>query len=133
LLRRNLSTTAALALLCAAALGGCGGSPDFVTDRDGTLQITLSEYRLQPENIRVRPGRLHIVARNRGQLTHNLEVQSLNRDPGEPPYSFGRTDTAHPGETVTRSLDLRPGKYRLVCTIANHDDLGQFGELQVVG
>ena len=124
---------AALALLAAAALGGCGGAPGFVTDRDGTLQIALDEYRLEPENIRVRAGRLHIVARNRGQLTHNLEVQSLNRDPGEPPYSFGRTDTAHPGEIVSRTLELRAGKYRLVCTIANHDDLGQYGELQVMG
>ena len=120
-------------MLSAAALAGCGGAPGFVTDRDGTLQIMLDEYRLEPENIRVRAGRLHIVARNRGQLTHNLEVQSLNRDPGEPPYSFGRTDTSHPGETVSRTLELRPGKYRLVCTIANHDDLGQYGELQVMG
>ena len=28
---------------------------------------------------------------------------------------------------------LKPGKYRLTCTIANHDDLGQYGELKVVG
>ncbi len=130
---RILRTPATFALLAAVALAGCGGTPGFVTDRDGTLQIMLDEYRLEPENIRVRAGRLHIVARNRGQLTHNLEVQSLNRDPGEPPYSFGRTDTAHPGETVSRTLELRAGKYRLVCTIANHDDLGQFGELQVMG
>ena len=28
---------------------------------------------------------------------------------------------------------LTPGTYRLVCTIANHDDLGQYGELVVEG
>ena len=27
---------------------------------------------------------------------------------------------------------LKPGKYRLTCTIGNHDDLGQYGELKVV-
>jgi hypothetical protein len=27
---------------------------------------------------------------------------------------------------------LEPGKYRLVCTIANHDNLGQYAELKVV-
>ena len=26
---------------------------------------------------------------------------------------------------------LQPGTYRLVCTIANHDDLGQYGTLKV--
>jgi hypothetical protein len=29
-------------------------------------------------------------------------------------------------------VQLEPGKYRLVCTIANHDNLGQYGELKVV-
>jgi hypothetical protein len=28
-------------------------------------------------------------------------------------------------------VTLAPGKYRLVCTIANHDNLGQYGELKV--
>jgi len=29
-------------------------------------------------------------------------------------------------------VTLKPGKYRLLCTIANHDNLGQYGELKVV-
>ncbi len=38
-----------------------------------------------------------------------------------------------PGEVERRDRrPSSPGKYRLVCTIANHDDLGQYGELQVV-
>jgi hypothetical protein len=28
-------------------------------------------------------------------------------------------------------VTLKPGKYRLVCTIANHDNLGQYAELKV--
>jgi hypothetical protein len=29
-------------------------------------------------------------------------------------------------------VTLKPGKYRIVCTIANHDNLGQYGELKVL-
>ena len=37
----------------------------------------------------------------------------------------------HPGERVETEFTIRPGTYRLVCTIANHDDLGQIGTLIV--
>jgi hypothetical protein len=33
---------------------------------------------------------------------------------------------------VRTAVTLKPGKYRLVCTIANHDNLGQYGELKVL-
>jgi uncharacterized cupredoxin-like copper-binding protein len=37
-----------------------------------------------------------------------------------------------PGQTAAPvKVTLAPGEYRLVCTIANHDDLGQFGTLTV--
>ena len=44
----------------------------------------------------------------------------------------GRTATMQPGQTGEPiKVTLAPGEYRLVCTIANHDDLGQYGELTV--
>jgi uncharacterized cupredoxin-like copper-binding protein len=43
------------------------------------------------------------------------------------------TRTLFSGETAETTVTLKPGKYRLVCTIANHDNLGQYGELKVVG
>ena len=37
-----------------------------------------------------------------------------------------------PGERAPPiKVTLLPGEYRLVCTIANHDDLGQYGSLKV--
>jgi uncharacterized cupredoxin-like copper-binding protein len=127
--------TFTLLALGAVAFAGCGEGPAYVADDDAALQLTLDEYRIQPENIRVRAGRVHLVARNAGRLTHNLVVQEFDPPPGEEPKEYARTDTAHPGETVSERHDLvlRPGKYRLVCSIANHDDLGQFGELKVTG
>jgi plastocyanin len=123
----------ALAVAAAALLAGCGGAGETVVDRDGTLRLTLDEYRIEPEQIEVRAGRVHIVARNRGVLTHNVAVQEYAESEEATPVVYGRTRTAHPGQTVTTDEDpnLEPGKYRLACTIANHENLGQFGILYV--
>lgn len=122
----------AFALVAVGALGFAGcGADEFVRDRDAVLRIDLDEYRLVPENIRVRAGEVKIVARNVGRLTHNVKVLSFDREEGEAYEDFGGTPTAQPGTTVRVALRLAPGKYRLACSIGNHDDLGQYGELQV--
>jgi uncharacterized cupredoxin-like copper-binding protein len=117
-----------------ALLAGCGGADPFVTDRDGVVRLELTDtegYRIIPENVRVREGRIRIVARNRGILTHNVRVTEIERDIGEEVTDYGTTETAQPGQVVGRTVTLGPGRYKLVCTIGNHDDLGQYGELRV--
>ena len=116
----------------AAVAAGCGGEPAAVTVPGTTLRVVLDEYRIRPQNVRMHAGRIHLVAVNEGRLTHNLAVQSITDDPTKV-LVYGRTDTAHPGQTVTERdpIVLEPGRYRLACTIANHDNLGQYGELKV--
>jgi uncharacterized cupredoxin-like copper-binding protein len=125
---------AAPLLLGALTLVGCGGGPSYTHVDGRVLKIDLDEYRLRPENLEVPAGRIRLEATNSGRLTHNLAVESFDREEGEEPTLYGRTDTLHPGEhgTEREPIVLKPGKYRLVCTIGNHDDLGQYGELKVV-
>jgi uncharacterized cupredoxin-like copper-binding protein len=136
-MRRSMSSSppsrgllAALAAAAIVALGGCGGS-GTVIDRDGELHLTLDEYRIVPDQIEVRAGRVHIVARDVGVLTHNVVVKSYADTEDANQAVYGRTATAHPGQTVTATVTLKPGKYRLACTISNHENLGQFGTLYV--
>jgi hypothetical protein len=122
------------AALSAAALAGCGGDDPVVADRDGVLRVELREYRVEPARLRVAAGPVGLVATNRGRLTHNAAIVTLP-DPGDPEEELGRTDTAFPGEVVRLRdgrVDLAPGRYRIVCTLQNHDNLGQYGELEVV-
>jgi plastocyanin len=128
---RCAHATAALALL-AVVLGGCGNDDVFRTDRP-IVRVTLDEYRIVPQNVVVKPGRLKFTVRNTGRLTHNLAVQIPKGPDGKPvDVTGGRTETMQPGETGEPiKVTLEPGEYRLVCTIANHDDLGQYGELTV--
>jgi len=127
---RSILLCAVLAVL-ALALGGCGGDDVFRTDRP-ILRLTLDEYRVVPQSIVVaKPGRMKFDVRNGGRLTHNLAIQ-VPEGPDGKPVEISRTATMQPGERAEPiKLTLAAGEYRLVCTIANHDDLGQFGTLEV--
>ena len=125
---------AILGLLGAAALvAGCGASaPEPVTDRDATLRLRLDEYRIQPGTIKVREGRVRIEASNEGRLTHNVKVEEAVDEEGVTPREFGGTETMQPGEAAPPvTIVLPAGRYRLACTIGNHQNLGQYAELQV--
>ena len=127
---RKILLPAVLAVL-ALALGGCGDDDVFRTDRP-ILRLTLDEYRVVPQSIDVvKPGRMKFDVRNSGRLTHNLAIQ-IPEGPDGKPVEISRTATMQPGERAEPiKVTLAPGEYRLVCTIANHDDLGQFGTLEV--
>ena len=115
-------------------LGGCGG--DEPVEIEGrTLRLRLDEYRIMPQDVRVDAGRLRIVATNVGRLTHNVKIVRQDEDDLEAPVDeIVGTRSTQPGESTSVTLEnLRPGEYRLACTIANHDDLGQYGTLVVTG
>lgn len=123
------AAAAALATV-ALVLGGCGGDDVFRSERP-ILRITLDEYRIVPQNTSVKPGRMKFVVRNAGRLTHNLVIQVPDGPDGRP-VLVNRVATMQPGQTAEPiKVTLSPGEYRLVCTIANYDDLGQFGTLKV--
>ncbi|HEY8638174.1 MAG TPA: hypothetical protein VIL64_02945 [Solirubrobacteraceae bacterium] len=126
--RRLKIASAVLAVV--ASLAGCGGNGKLVASF--TLDLRLDEFRIAPQDVRMHAGTIKIVAHDDGVLTHNVKVEFANRnDPEGNPIQIGGTPTAHPGQTVTGTVTLQPGRYRLVCTIANHEDLGQYGTLLV--
>ena len=91
--------------------------------KDGRTALTVA-----------RPGRIKIVVHNTGRLTHNLVIQIPPKEPDDKPVEVpgARVKSMQPGEVAQPiKVTLAPGVYRLVCTIANHDNLGQYGELKV--
>ena len=127
---RSILLPSLLAVL-ALALGGCGDDDVFRTERP-ILRLMLDEYRVVPQSIVVvKPKRMKFDVRNDGRLTHNLAIQ-IPEGPDGRPVEVARTETMQPGERAEPiKVTLQPGEYRLVCTIANHDDLGQYGTLKV--
>ena len=129
-----MSHLRALVILFGAVVvtSGCG-EPATIDVAGDTLRVKLDEFRIQPQNVRMHAGRIHLVATDTGRLTHNLVIESITDDPTKE-VVYGRTDTAHPGQTVTERapITLKPGRYRLACTISNHENLGQYGTLTIV-
>ena len=73
---------------------------------------------------------MHVAVDDRGGLTHNLVVESITDDRDEATVVYGRTATRPPGRD--RSERARHAQARQVparCTIANHENLGQYGTL----
>jgi uncharacterized cupredoxin-like copper-binding protein len=131
-MRPRRATPVVLLGLSAALLFGCGRDAPYVPASGHVVSLRLDEYRVLPQRVTVPAGRVRIVARDVGRLTHNVAVVQFDRPLGEDEEKqYARTRTAHPGDVVRTSVVLKPGKYRLVCTIANHDNLGQYGELKV--
>jgi hypothetical protein len=126
------SALAAASAALALALGGCGEPAAVKTDRP-IVRLTVDEYRIVPQNVVVNPGRLKIVVRNIGRLTHNLVIQIPPKKFRARPIEVARIETMQPQEEgAPIKVTLAPGRtYRLVCTIGNHDDLGQYGTLRV--
>jgi len=134
-MRLAMSRSCALmaVVAAAAAVAGCGGEPAAVDVSGSTLRVKLDEYRIQPQNVRMKAGRIHLVATNDGRLTHNVVIESITDDPTKQ-VVYGRTDTAHPGQTVKERdpITLKPGRYRIADSIGNHENLGQYGTLTLV-
>ncbi|MEI2702768.1 MAG: plastocyanin/azurin family copper-binding protein [Baekduia sp.] len=117
-----------------AVATGCSGGGPYRYALDSTIQVRLTEYRLSPQRIIVNAGEINLFAQNDGRLTHNLVVEEEGAEIGVEPKLYGRTPTLHPGElgTEVRPFRLKPGVYRLVCSIGNHENLGMHGELKVI-
>jgi plastocyanin len=128
-LGRILCTAAAL-----AGLAGCGGSdepPDIpATVAAGKpLTVEAKEYVFSPNRVTVdgapaKGVRQRVELDNRGSLAHNIEILDGER-------IVGRLRSFPAGEQRGLTVDLPPGDYRFICTVADHDEKGMHGTLKV--
>ena len=101
---------------------GCGHTTVVGSDR--TLQLALSEYRLNPQSVRVKSGPVTIVVHNYGRLTHNLVISQNGQ-------WAGATKPLAPGQSTELSVTLPPGTYLMSSTILSDEALGEYGTLTV--
>lgn len=130
-------------VLCVAAatlaLAGCGGveDPPDVPARAPAgkpLTITAREYLFTPnritlDRVTVRPAgdepvRQRIDLRNQGELAHNIEVLDGDR-------VVGKLSSFPPGRERALTVSLAPGRYEFVCTVADHDEKGMRGTIEL--
>jgi len=122
--------------LAGALLGltGCGGSeepPDLpATVAAGQpLTVDAEEYFFSPNRVTIEGAPAKGAAQridldNIGTLAHNIEI--LDGD-----NVVGRLRSFPAGQERGLTVDLPPGDYRFICTVADHDEKGMHGTLRV--
>ena len=88
------------------------------------MTLTQVDYRFRPADVEVRRGRVRIAVVNRGRLAHGLRILRGGRE-------VVRVAAQLPGRRRTVTARLRPGRYRMLCAIGNHEELGMWGTLVV--
>ncbi|MBJ7472215.1 MAG: hypothetical protein JHD16_12995 [Solirubrobacteraceae bacterium] len=106
---------------------------------DGTVRIEgnrvdveLSEFRLSPQSVSVPNGTIAVYATNKGKQVHNLQIETIvQRSTDEKADNLMAIQAMRPGETKSNNVTLPPGKYKWRSSIANDDDLGMYGYIEV--
>lgn len=96
------------------------------TDSAREEKIELSEWAIEPKDLELPAGKTKFIVTNVGEFTHNvafsLEGQGII---GKSP------DFKKDQNPQTFEVDLKPGTYKMVCTIVGHEDAGMVGTLTV--
>ncbi len=139
-IRPLVITVLALAAL-ALFVAGCGGDDDETTSSPTTTEettgatgasgedgasaggastVTMAEYSFTPDDPTVAQGdSLEVV--NDGQIPHNLTVEGSDL----------ATSDLDGGASEDLTVDLDPGDYEIICSIADHAAQGMTGTLTV--
>jgi len=112
------------AALVIAALAGCGSSEPVAQVDDGRIAIELDDFLIRPQNVRAKAGEVTFEVSNRGRLGHNFRLRTAGGEPVAIP-------TLLPGRSDSASVTLSRGSYKMLCTVANHEQLGMTGRLVV--
>jgi hypothetical protein len=113
-----------LLLLSVTALGAAA-KPMLGAAGPRRIQVTALEFEYRLSRLSVRQGPALIELVNYGEDEHDL---LLRRVGGTKRW---RVAKILPGSRATLSLKLRPGLYRLQCTVADHSSRGMRATLRV--
>jgi plastocyanin len=90
------------------------------------LGVREHEYRIGLSRLSVAAGRVIVELDNEGQDGHDLRVALVGSE--QPALSFGELRA---GARATKTVTLRPGTYRLWCSLPGHEAAGMRAVLRV--
>jgi plastocyanin len=106
--------------------GACAGAlPAQAAAPLARVQVVAVEFHYRLSRVRIPAGPVRIELVNFGQDEHDLRLRRVG---GTTVYQLPRT---LPGEHRILTVRLRPGLYRLSCSIADHAARGMRAELRV--
>ena len=111
--------------LLVVAVGCAGALPAQAAAPLARVQVVAVEFHYRLSRVRIPTGPVRIELVNFGQDEHDLRLRRVG---GTKVYRLPRT---LPDEHRILTVRLRPGLYRLSCTIADHAARGMRAELRV--
>ena len=105
-------TTSTAATSTPAAAGG------------GTVTLGESEFKITPKDATAKAGKVTIDVKNDGAIVHNLNVEGNG-------IEEKKTADLQPGSSGKLTVDLKPGKYEMYCSIDGHRASGMEGTITV--
>ena len=89
------------------------------------VQVVALEFHYRLSRVRVPPGPVRIELANFGQDEHDLQLRRVGST------RVYRLPKALPGHRQILTLRLKPGLYRLSCSLADHAARGMRAQLRV--
>ena len=108
-----------------AGLAVAGAMPAQAAAPLARVQVVAVEFHYRLSRVRVPAGPVRIELANFGQDEHDLTLRKVGTT------TVYHLPSALSGERQTRTLRLKPGLYRLKCTLADHAARGMRAELRV--
>ncbi len=109
----------ALALAC--AVGGISVSAGAAT----SVSIGAREFSFVPKDVKVPAGEVTFVVKNAGVIEHNFVLEDKAKK------KAAEIPILEPAQTLEVKATLKPGVYRIYCTLPGHKDAGMVGTLTV--
>ena len=115
------------------AVAGCqrvAQPPAQRTVEEGTAQVVnvvAKEFAFEPKEIKLHAGMTKIVVRNNGAVEHDFEIVGVAEHGAEHEGKL-----IQPSEAREVEVELKPGTYQVVCTVAGHKEAGMVAAIVVI-
>jgi uncharacterized cupredoxin-like copper-binding protein len=100
-----------------------GGQAGNAQKAPATAQVVEKEYSIAlPNGTSLKAGKQTFDVTNQGTIQHDVAIEGAKG---------AKTPLIDPGKSASLSVDLKPGKYKLYCTVPGHEQLGMKAEVTV--
>jgi uncharacterized cupredoxin-like copper-binding protein len=117
--------------------------PTAAATLPSSVGVALNEWSISPDATTLTAGKVSFAAQNGGKGLHEMVIFKSDKDPGSLPVSKSRVDESavgdkigeiedlKPGSSKSATFNLSPGKYLLICNLANHYAKGMISQFEV--
>jgi plastocyanin len=122
-MRSKLVFAAAAVAATLALVGDASAAQSSTKPSVVKISALASGLKYSKSVLRSHPGKIKIVFTNLSTLSHNVRIESGERE-------LGGTKTIGKGRT-TAVVTLKKGRYNFYCSVPGHEDAGMKGTLIV--